>query len=220
MTAPAPRPPVGLRVVSLDLDGTLIHPAIFNAVADALGFGDALRPSFEAYLKGEMTIPEAFAHDFPYFVGRRVDELREVLRSTDRWTPGIGEAVARFHDAGLKVIVTTDQPRFLAEATQELFGVDELVCTECSIVNGRVTADVKPEFEKWPNLERWLRAKRVPPSAVAHVGNGSNDIPVFARVGFSIAVNHEKEAVARAARHAIPRLADLGEVADVLLPDA
>ena len=205
-----------LRLVSLDLDGTLIHPAIFNVVADALGFGEPLQRSYEAYVKGEMSLEEAFHHDYRFFVGREVAAMHAVLRDSKDWTPGIADAVARMKDAGLKVVVTTDQPRFLAETTR-WFGVDDVVCTEAEVRHGRVTGDVHPGFAKWPNLERHLRAWRVDPREVAHVGNGTNDIPVFEKVGFSVGVRALSPSVYAAAKASVPDMADLGEVADVIL---
>jgi phosphoserine phosphatase len=205
-----------LKLVSFDLDGTLIHPAIFNAVADALGFGAPLEKSYRAYLDGTMTLEEAFHHDYAHFVGRPVAAMHEALARSPRWTLGIPEAVARLHGAGLRVIVTTDQPRFLAEFTRR-FGVDHVVCSEAAVRDGRVTADVRPAFAKWPNLQAYLAREGVAPSDVAHVGNGRNDVPVFRNVGESVAVNAEHPDVTGAARRAIPRLKDLREVCDALL---
>ena len=205
-----------LRLVSLDLDGTLIHPAIFNVVADGLGFGEPLQRSYELYVKGEMSLEDAFHHDYRHFVGREVAAMHEVLRASRAWTPGIAEAVARLRAAGLKVVVTTDQPRFLAETTR-WFGVEDVVCSEAEVRHGRVTGVVQPSFEKWPNLERHLKAWRIDPAEVAHVGNGTNDIPVFERVGFSVGVNALSPRVYEAARASVPEVRDFGEVADVLL---
>lgn len=205
-----------LRLVSLDLDGTLIRPAIFNAVADALGFGEPLAWSYREYLAGRMTIPQAFEHDYRHFVGRRVADMHDALAASPAWTPGIARAIERLHAAGLRVVLTTDQPRFLAEFTKR-FGVDDLVCSEADVRDGVVAGPVLPRYEKWPNLAAHLAERGVAPDDVAHVGNGTNDIPVFERVGESIAVNYEKDAVANAAKHAIRELSDLDEVADVLL---
>lgn len=205
-----------LRLVSLDLDGTLIHPAIFNVVADGLGFGEPLQRSYEAYVAGRMSLEEAFWHDYKFFVGRDVDEMHRVLRASKDWTPGIADAVARLKQAGLRVVVTTDQPRFLAECTR-WFGVDDVVCTEAEVRHGRVTGEVKSEFAKWPNLERHLKAWKVDPRDVVHVGNGTNDIPVFERVGFSVGVNALSPLVNQAAKASIPRVHDFGEVADLVL---
>lgn len=205
-----------LDVVSLDLDGTLIHPAIFNAVADGLGFGEPLARSYAMYLAGTMSLEDAFHHDYTHLKGRAVADMWRVLERTDAWTPGIREAVAALRAAGMRVILTTDQPRFLSQYTAR-FGIEEHVCSEAEVVDGVVTGRVEPRFEKWPNLEAWLRRNRVDPARVAHVGNGSNDIPVFARVGYGLAVNAEKEAVVRAARASIPKVEDLQEVARHLL---
>ena len=211
---------MALRLVSLDLDGTLIHPAIFNAVADALGFGEPLAWSYQEYVAGRMSLEEAFRHDYKFFVGRSVEEMHEALRESKAWTPGIAEAVAAMKAAGLRVIVTTDQPDFLAETTLDFFGVDDVVCSPAEVRHGRVTASVFPEFEKWPNLERYLRARKVDASHVAHVGNGTNDVPVFERVGFSLAVNALHPSVVQAADASIDRVRDFREVAAALLPRA
>ena len=207
---------VVLRLVSLDLDGTLIHPAVFNVVADALGFGAPLQESYKAYVDGRMSLEEAFHHDYRFFVGRDVAAMHAVLRASDAWTPGIPEAVARLKAAGLKVVVTTDQPRFLAETTR-WWGVDDVVCTEAEVRHGRATGDVRPSFEKWPNLERHLKAWNVDPKHVVHVGNGTNDIPVFQKVGWSIGVNALSPKVYEAASESVPRMESLEEVADRIL---
>lgn len=199
-----------LDLVSLDLDGTLVHPAIFNAVADGLGFGDALQKSYEDYLAGRLTLEEAFHHDFAFLKGRRVADMHAVLAASDAWTPGIAEAVGMLHQAGVRVVLTTDQPRFLAEFTRR-FGIEEHVCTEAEVVDGVVTGRVEPSFAKWPNLERFLAREGIDPARVAHVGNGPNDVAVFERVGYGVAVNAERPEVGAAAD------ADLGRVEDLTL---
>lgn len=205
------------KLVSLDLDGTLIHPAIFNAVADALGFGDKLEETTRLYFEGKMSADETFHADHKHFVGRRVDEMLQALRASDRWTPGIREAVARLHDAGLEVAITTDQPDYLVGVTRELFGVDHLVCTPAEVAFGRVTGRYDLQHDKWANLSRLLRARKIDPRAVVHVGNGSNDVPVFREVGASIAVHPMNDDVRRAARASIEKPADMREVVDLIL---
>ncbi|HEX2021223.1 MAG TPA: HAD-IB family phosphatase [Candidatus Thermoplasmatota archaeon] len=205
-----------LRVVSFDLDGTLIHPAIFNAVADGLGFGEPLQWSYEEYVAGRMSLEDAFRHDYRHFVGRRVEDMHRALRATDAWTPGIAPAVERLRRAGLRVIVTTDQPRFLAETTR-WFGVEEVVCTDAEVRDGVVTGDVRPAFDKWANLARWLDGAGVEARDVAHVGNGTNDLPVFARVGVSLAVNPLHPSVVAGAQASIERMQTLEQAADLLL---
>lgn len=206
-----------LRLVSFDLDGTLIHPAIFNAVAEPLGFADKLEETTRAYFAGEMTADETFHADYKHFVGRRVDEMLDALRTSDRWTPGIADAVSRFHDAGVRVAVTTDQPDFLVVITRELFAVDDFVCTSAEVKHGRVTGSYQLQHDKWTNLARLLKARHIDASEVAHVGNGSNDVPVFQHVGDSIAVWPMNEAVRRAAKWCIEKPTGLFEVADLLL---
>lgn len=177
-----------LKVVSFDLDGTLIHPAIFNAVADPLGFGDKLEETTRLYFEGKMSADETFHADYKHFVGRELAPMHEVLRASDRWTPRLDEAVRRLHEEGLQVVVTTDQPDWLVRMTQELFGVDGIVCSAGRIRHGRVAGSYHLEHDKWSNLARWLKAKRIDPREACHIGNGRNDVPVFRQVGWSLAV--------------------------------
>lgn len=164
-----------------------------------------------------MSADETFHADHKHFVGRRVDEMLDVLRASDRWTPGIADAIERFHDAGMRVAVTTDQPDYLVQITRELFGVDDLVCTPAEVAHGRVTGRYDLQHDKWANLSRLLRARRIEPREVVHVGNGSNDVPVFRSVGGSVAVNPMNDGVRSAARACVEKLEDLGEVADLIL---
>lgn len=206
-----------LKLASLDLDGTLIHPAIFNAVAEPLGFGDKLEETTRLYFEGKLTAQETFVADYKHFVGRRVDEMHDVLRRSDKWTPGIREGVARLHAAGIRVAVTTDQPDFLVRITQELFGVDDLVCTPAEVRHGRVAGPYDLQHDKWANLQRLLKARGLDASHVAHVGNGSNDVPVFRHVGYSVAVDPMSDAVRASASAAVDPLSHFEQVVDLLL---
>jgi phosphoserine phosphatase len=206
-----------LKLVSFDLDGTLIHPAIFNAVADPLGFGDKLEETTRLYFEGKMTADETFHADYKHFVGRDVASMREALRASDRWTPGLEGAVRRLHDADLQVVVTTDQPDWLASMTQELFGVDALACSHGDLRHGRVAGTYRLEHDKWANLERHLKARGVAPHEACHVGNGRNDVPVFQRVGWSLAVWPMHDDVRRGAAETLEKPRDADEMVDRVL---
>jgi HAD superfamily phosphoserine phosphatase-like hydrolase len=206
-----------LRLASFDLDGTLVHPAVFNVVADALGFGDALAETTRLYFEGKLTAEETFPADYRHFVGRDVATMRAALAASDHWTPGTADAVARLHDAGVRVAVTTDQPEWLATVAREAFGVDDVACTPAEVRHGRVTGSYQYAGDKWANLERLLKARRIAPADVAHAGNGANDVPIFRRVGLGVAVFPMSDAVRDGARIVIEQPRDLGEVVDAIL---
>lgn len=209
-----------LRLVSFDLDGTLIHPAIFNAVADPMGFGDKLEETTRAYFEGRMSADETFRADYKHFVGREVVEMHAVLRESAAWTPRILQAIDMLHDAGLRVAVTTDQPDFLVKITQELFGVDDLVCSPADVLHGRVAGAYDLRDDKWANLQRLLKARGIAPNEVAHVGNGSNDVPIFQRAAFGLAVWPMNDAVRKGAHAVIEKPSDMVQIADVILARA
>lgn len=209
-----------MKLVSFDLDGTLIHPAIFNAVADPLGFGDKLEETTRLYFEGKMSADETFHADYKHFVGREIAPMHDALRKSDRWTPGLKDAIARLHAEGMRVVVTTDQPDWLASMTQELFGVDALVCSHGDTKHGRVAGGYVLEHDKWANLARHLKAMRIDAKDACHVGNGRNDVPVFRQVGWSLAVWPMHDDVRRGAAESIEKPRDANEMVDRIVAAA
>lgn len=186
-----------MQLVTLDLDGTLIGTTVFQAAADGLGFGPTVEAIDARYFAGEASLEETFEETYPLFLGRRVDEVHEAL-AQGPWLENIAETVARLKALGLEVWVVTDQPVW-AVTYLTRHGLTEGVFSETADEGGRIGPVTRQVFEKWPALETRLRAAGIAPAEVVHVGNGTNDLPIFARVGRSIAFNPSGPEVSRAA---------------------
>ena len=115
--------------------------------------------------------------------------------------------------------VLTDQPSWVCAYVVRRFGFDHAICTEAAVRDGVVGVVRAYNFAKRVGLEAYAGGHGVPLAAVAHVGNGANDIPVFQAIGWSVAFNPSSEAVAAAAR-AVVRTKDLRDALPHLLPGA
>lgn len=201
-------------LVTLDLDGTLLpDDTAFAAVLRANGRADEVRSSDERYFSGDQSLEECFWEQWAWVQELSLADMHRGLRKAD-WLPGIAVSVRRLQAAGMRVRLLTDQPSVLTDYLGR-WGLIDAVCSPCTVKEGRVV-DVDARFEKWPNLQSALQVDGVDPSRVCHVGNGSNDVPVWTQVGAGVAVFAPPE-VASAASVDLGRPQDLGAVVDAVL---
>lgn len=100
----------------------------------------------------------------------------------------------------LKFIIVS--PGELPEVTLEAV---PLMRTHPELIEGAA-----PGVDKGTGLERLLELLGVPPERVLAVGDNDNDLPVFRRVGLSVAMGHASEAVRAEARWVAPSFEEDG----------
>lgn len=187
-----------MNLVTFDLDGTLLSSTVFQVVGRALGYEDHIRFVDELYERGLVTLRTAFYAEYPLFLGTPVARVHEALEEGD-WVADIAWTVDELADRGIDSWVVTDQPDW-ATSYLRRFGIEDGVWTRTTRWAGNtIGAPVAIAFEKRPHLLEHLEAASIEPADVVHVGNGSNDVPVFEAVGGGIAFNPSGPDVAEAA---------------------
>lgn len=187
-----------MDLVTLDLDGTLLQSTVFQIVGRELGHEERIRFVDDLYERELISLRAAFYAEYPLFLGVPVDRIHEALEQGD-WLADIEATVDELRQAGAEVWVVTDQPDW-AVSYLERFGIEEGVYTETTRWSGQeVGAAVDIAFDKWPALSERLATEGIAPERVTHVGNGTNDVPVFEAVGRGVAFNPSSPAVSRAA---------------------
>jgi phosphoserine phosphatase len=205
---------MALRLVTLDLDGTLLpHDTVFAAVLRESGKAREVEASDARYLAGETTLEQCFNEQWPLVQALSPADLHRALRKAN-WLPGIADGVRRLKEAGLRTCLLTDQPSTLTDFLGR-WGLTDAIGSPVTVKGGRQVA-IDARFDKLANLRARLAQWRIDLRDVCHVGNGANDVPVFEAVGASVACFATPE-VARHARKAIPEPRDLGQVIDAIL---
>lgn len=206
-----------LELVTFDLDGTLLEGTAFQAVADGEGFGDVVEAIDERYFAGEISLEECFWETWEHVEGLPVERCREhVLAAPGIDVGNLAGAVEALHAGGIEVGILTDQPDVLAAAYRDA-GVDHLLASPAAVEDGRITGEIEARFDKADHLRGFLDEAGIPPERVGHVGNGHNDVPVFAMVGRSVAANPDDEAVAGAADAVVDPFTDARDAVEALL---
>jgi uncharacterized protein len=190
---------MGVRfpVVFFDLDGTLVRGTSVSIVtANWLGRRGALDELERRYSEGLITNAVVAETSAGWFEGRRVEEVIEALAEAP-WIEGIPDVVAELRSTGAYVVLATVTWRFAAEAVADRYGFDAYCGTEMPVKDGRLVGLVRRHFDaehKAAFVDRVCAERGASPSRAAAVGDSRSDLPMFARVGFSIALNADDEA--------------------------
>jgi phosphoserine phosphatase len=205
---------VPLRLVTLDLDGTLLpHDTVFAAVLRESGKAREVEASDARYEAGAITLEECFWEQWPLIQALSPADLHRALRKA-AWLPGIADGVRRLKEAGVRTCLLTDQPSTLTDFLGR-WGLTDAICSPVKVKDGRQVG-IDARFDKLANLRGRLVDWRIDARDVGHVGNGANDVPVFEAVGRSVACFAPPE-VARHAHAVIPEPRDLLQAVESIL---
>lgn len=186
-----------MRLVTLDVDGTLIRSTVFQAAAEGLGLAGEVAFYDDLYFRGVISLETCFLAEYELFLDRPVEAVQAAV-AEGPWLPDIQAVVERLRGAGLEVWLVTDQPDWALAPLAEA-GLTEGVYTTTRRWGDDIGPVEDQVFEKAPALAARLDERGIAPEEVCHVGNGTNDVPVFDSVGWGIAFNPDGEAVRLAA---------------------
>jgi HAD superfamily phosphoserine phosphatase-like hydrolase len=188
-------------IVFIDLDGTLLRGTTVSALtATWLGRGGELDDLERRYRDGAISNAVIAKTSASWFAGHRVEEIAEALAEAP-WIEGIGEVTKELRSAGAYVALATITWRFAAELVADRYGFDVCCGTEMAVENGRLAGVVRRHFDaaqKAQFVERVCAERAVPTVRAAAIGDSRSDLPMFARAGFSIALNADDGARAAA----------------------
>jgi len=199
------------RLAAFDMDSTLINIECIDEIAAAVGLKAEVAAITEATMRGEIA-------DFKESLRRRVALLKGVDEKwlLEIWThrlqlnPGVEVFLRALREAGLKTLLVSGGFTFFSDRVAERLSIDYTRANVLEIVDGRLTGrvveqpwgDICDGAEKRRMLLQTCQELGILPAHAIAVGDGSNDLPMMAEAGLSIAY-HAKPAVREKAMLAI-----------------
>jgi phosphoserine phosphatase len=198
----------------MDVDSTLTTTEAVDLLAAHAGVGERVAEITERAMRGEL--------DFEASLRERVATLRGLPTSVFdevgpamTLSPGARELIAASRAAGAKVGVTSGGFTQLVGPLAASLGLDFFNANELETetvdgverLTGRVIGTVVDRDQKARDLIRFADAHGVDPALTVAVGDGANDLSMFAAAGLSVAYR-AKPVTAAAAGVAVgfPRL--------------
>jgi phosphoserine phosphatase len=206
-----------LRLVALDMDGTLVD-VVSSWAAVHHHFHDHNADGLREFLAGRIDDHEFIRTDVAIWKRHSphltVDDLEEILDRVPLM-PGADRLVHGLHDAGVQTAIISGGIDLLAHRIARELGID------LALANGfRVTADGEltgegivrvPINSKEKVLEGLQHQLGIRPEETASVGNSEIDVGLFRRSRVGVAFLPEDEIVSRHAAHVVTEK-DLGLV--------
>ncbi|MEW6181693.1 MAG: HAD family phosphatase [Bacillota bacterium] len=209
-----------LRGVIFDLDGTLTPVrSVWQHIHEALGTWETHGSlSLAAFLAGEITYEEFARRDVGSWSGVR-RELIENIVAEIPYHDGVKETIDALKDRGIRLALLSSGLDLLAERVAEDLGFDYHIANGLGFSYGRADGRVYirvPWEGKADHLDAICSAFGAGPREIAAVGDSHGDVPLFTRVGLSIAVNAEPAVSANA--HVSLECRDLRAILPLLTP--
>ena len=203
-----------IRLVSFDLDGTLIPGTTTSLLlAKKLGhFNQALK--LEEQLRLGLINSTKVADETALLLrGVPLNDVRGVYESAPRIS-NVGEVVDALHEAGATVILGSITWSFFVRMFADQYGFDDYCGTAMEIVDGRLSGVIEAYCTEIDKLKFFLETRDrlgVASEESVAVGDSKSDHPIFRSAGISVALNADQET-----RSIADLSIDTGDLSDVL----
>jgi phosphoserine phosphatase len=131
-----------------------------------------------------------------WLAGKSVTEAWRVLEEGS-WVDGMAETFQALAGAQVSLLLGTITWSFAAEMLRESYGFAAASGTEMRVVDGVLSGTVSRYFDEHDKarfVEEWCAQHGYSMSQVAAIGDSRSDVPLFRRVGMSIALNATSDA--------------------------
>ena len=184
-------------VVVFDLDGTLLRGTTVSLLlAQWLGQTSAITELERAFHAHEISNSVVADTSAGWLAGKSVAEAWRVLEDGS-WIDGMAETFQVLAGTQVSLLLGTITWSFAAEMLRESYGFAAASGTEMRVVDGVLSGTVSRYFDEHDKLrfvEDWCAQNGYSMSQVAAIGDSRSDVPLFDRVGLSIALNATSDA--------------------------
>ena len=195
-----------LRLVAMDMDSTLITIECIDEIAALRGIKPEVAAITAATMRGELDFRESLVRRVALLEGLPVDSLRRVYDERLRLSPGATWLFASLRARGVETLLASGGFTFFTDRLQAALSIDWTVANELEVSAGRLTGRVSGAIvdaaAKAALISTRAERLRGDDGLVAVIGDGANDLPMFAVADVAVAW-HAKPAVRARATHAI-----------------
>ncbi len=210
-----------LRLVALDMDGTLVDVESSWASVHAF-FGERNTDGLRLFLSNQIDDLEFIRSDvriwWKHRPDLRIDEIEEILAGVPLM-PGADALIRGLRARGVRTAIVSGGIDVLAKRIANDLGIDIALANGFRVdSDGRLTGEgiVRvPIHEKERVLAALQAQLGIDPTETASVGNSEIDVGLFRESRFGIAFRPEDEAVRAGATHVVAE-PDLARVLEVL----
>lgn len=205
------------RLLVMDMDSTLIGIEVIDVLAAHYGVGEQVAAITESAMFGEIDFSESLRQRMRLLRGLPKTLLQQVANNMPL-NPGAETLIKTAQQHGCKTAVVTGGFDYFATVLQQRLGLDFAVANrfylEHDCLTGEVAEPIVDAEGKANALRRLSQQLSINSEQTVAIGDGANDLRMFAAAGLGIAY-HSKPIVQQQADVVIHKLG-LDAIADLL----
>ena len=195
---PADRRLDRVGLVAMDMDSTLITIECIDEIADMLGIKAQVAAITAGTMRGEIDFAESLRRRVALLAGLDVAALERVYDERLRLSPGAEAMLAAFRAVGARTMLVSGGFTFFTDRLKARLGLDYTASNVLGIAGGRLTGKVVGAIvdaaAKADAVRRMREMPGIDGKLVIGIGDGANDLPMFAAADVSVAY-HAKPVV-------------------------
>jgi phosphoserine phosphatase len=199
-----------VRLVALDMDSTLITIECIDEIADMQGIKPEVAAITASAMRGEIDFAESLRRRVSLLAGLPVAALERVYDERLQLSPGAVRMLAGFSAVGAKAALLSGGFSFFTDRLKARLDLEFTISNTFDVVagklTGRITGTLVDAEVKAATLRRLRTELSGKSGLVVAIGDGANDLPMFAEADISVAYR-AKPIVRAKATHAIDHCA-------------
>jgi phosphoserine phosphatase len=190
-------------VVAMDMDSTLITIECIDEIADMKGIKPQIAAITASAMRGEIDFAASLTQRVALLAGLTVADLARVYDERLRISPGAEHMLAGFRAAGAVTALVSGGFTFFTDRLKSRLALDVALANTFELDGDRLTGRIAGDIVDAAAKARAIgQLKKQHGGMTVVLGDGANDLPMFAESDVSIAYR-AKPVVRKAATHAI-----------------
>jgi len=177
-----------VSVLAMDMDSTLITIECVDEIADFKGIKPEVAAITASAMRGEIDFAQSLTRRVALLAGLPVADLESVYDERLRISPGAERMLAAFKAAGAVTALVSGGFTFFTDRLKARLALDFTLANRLQVegdrLTGRIDGDIVDAQAKARAI-RDLRARH--PGLAVVIGDGANDLPMFAEADVSVA---------------------------------
>jgi phosphoserine phosphatase len=177
-----------VSLVAMDMDSTLITIECIDEIADFKGIKAEVAAITESAMRGEIDFAQSLTRRVALLAGLPVADLALVYDERLRISPGAERMLAAFKAAGAATALVSGGFTFFTDRLKSRLNLDFTLANTFEVEDDRLTGRIDGDIVDAQAKARAIRELRVRhPGLSVVMGDGANDLPMFAEADVSVA---------------------------------